>query len=76
MVLFSYVPFTDILQILLRKVHNDLALNAITPSAPHARLAIFAAGFLTLCLAALSGVSSSVSGHGLYAKYPRRTKTD
>ncbi|THW09964.1 hypothetical protein D6C86_05798, partial [Aureobasidium pullulans] len=41
--------------ILLRKVHNDLALNAITPSAPHARLAIFAAGFLTLCLAALSG---------------------
>ncbi|KAH0404710.1 hypothetical protein KCU89_g847, partial [Aureobasidium melanogenum] len=40
---------------LLRKVHNDLALDAITPSAPHARLAIFAAGFLTLCLAALSG---------------------
>ncbi|KAI4749685.1 hypothetical protein E4T50_00063 [Aureobasidium sp. EXF-12298] len=40
---------------LLRKIHNDLALDAITPSAPHARLAIFAAGFLTLCLAALSG---------------------
>ncbi|KAI4723312.1 hypothetical protein E4T48_00439 [Aureobasidium sp. EXF-10727] len=40
---------------LLRKVHNDLALNAMTPSAPHARLAIFAAGFLTLCLAAFSG---------------------
>ncbi|KEQ94580.1 hypothetical protein AUEXF2481DRAFT_5476 [Aureobasidium subglaciale EXF-2481] len=41
--------------ILLRRVHNDLAISAITPTAPHARLAIFAAGFLTLCLAALSG---------------------
>jgi len=40
---------------LLQRVHNDLALDATNPSAPHARLAIFAAGFLTLCLAGLSG---------------------
>ncbi|KAI5209000.1 hypothetical protein E4T39_00958 [Aureobasidium subglaciale] len=58
--------------ILLRKVHNDLAVNAIIPSAPHARLAIFAAGFLTLCLAALSGKLSltayqSAQRQGLFA---------
>ncbi|KAI4791598.1 hypothetical protein E4T45_12919, partial [Aureobasidium sp. EXF-8846] len=40
---------------LLQRVHNDLALDATNPSAPHARLAIFAAGFLTLCLAGFSG---------------------
>lgn len=53
------VHFTNTSQNLLRKVHNDLALDAINPSAPHARLAIFAAGFLTLCLAGFSGVLQS-----------------
>lgn len=48
--------FADSSQNLLQKVHNDLALDAINPSAPHARLAVFAAGFLTLCLAGFSGV--------------------
>lgn len=47
-------------QNLLRKVHNDLALDSVNPSAPHARLAIFAAGFLTLCLAGFSGVFQSI----------------
>ena len=53
----------DASQNLLRKAHNDLALDAVHPSAPHARLAIFAAGFLTLCLAAFSGVLHSIYLH-------------
>jgi hypothetical protein len=55
------VHFADTRQNLLQKVHNDLALDATNPSTPHARLATFAAGFLTLCLAAFSGVFKSIN---------------
>lgn len=41
---------------LLRRSTSDLALDAVTLSPPSKRLAIFAAGFLTLNVASLSGV--------------------
>jgi hypothetical protein len=55
------VHCADARQNLLQKVHNDLALDATRPSTLHARLATFAAGFLTLCLAAFSGVLKPIN---------------